>query len=208
MANQKSKFWNQVLDNMAMEDEKPIMQRNYSGAISEAAKQVEASRLEFQEEIGGDPNQIKDMSDVISRVRSVQEKLTPALLEKYPEAAKLYDAAKGQYILERTKTFQDLKDSYQLSHKEASDIVGEDAMLQFYKDMGVVSENINREWPGAASVTGVSEKEGEYPLYGLRSALLTQYSGEPKTAEDLVNIKKEYEEAFGVKKGAVESQKP
>lgn len=188
-----SKYWDIVLENMAYEDQKPIANRNYASAISKA------SRIKYQQELAKNTTakDIAKRSSDIYRLRSYQEKLTPKLMEKYPEAKETYDKAVGQFVVDRRATLDSITGNYQLTPDDVKEILGEEGANDFYSLQGQISEDINREWPGAANVIGANESIGNLPNYGLRSALLTQYTGESPTIEQLDSLKAEYNAKYG-----------
>lgn len=131
----------------------------------------------------------------LAKIREAQEILTPVLLDKYkdsPTVKTSYDyGSKQRALKERVRLFGMLKDhykatgkSYQLSHDEMKKALGDDKYKEYMAAMGnVMGSNVSK-YPELSQVAGTKEGVGQVPMYGLKSALFSQYGGGPLSTEE------------------------
>jgi hypothetical protein len=113
----------------------------------------------------------------LARVKQYQSMLTPALLSKYPDAKPYYDQITKQGV-ERFKTYQEKLPDYYLTQDEQKAIL-KDKYDQYQQDMSTAYKFYNSQYP-AAEARGTEEQANNPLLYGLRSASMFQYTGEPR----------------------------
>ena len=142
----------------------------------------------------------------LNRMQETQALLTPQLLKKFPKMKERYEKAGVARPIERQEYFQDLPDEY-LSEEEAIKALGggkegRAKYEQFRKDVGVVSSKLTKEHPEFYEVGGTKEVDPSEALkYGFRTALLTQYTGEPfKSIEETQDYIKRMAEIKGLQK--------
>lgn len=135
-------------------------------------------------------------TESLNRLKQFQSILTPELLKKYPEAKSLYDNITKQGV-ERINAFNNGVPDYFLTEEEQRQKLGSD-YDQYVKDMSVVSQYINTLYPGLADIAGSKESVGSGALkYGLRSASLGQYTGQPRTISDVEGDIQQYSTMTG-----------
>lgn len=126
--------------------------------------------------------------EALSRVKQYQTILTPALLNKYPEAKNVYDAITKQGV-ERYKTYKEKLPDFYLTEDEQKALL-KDKYEQYQKDMDLVYSHMNKEYPGSMEVRGTEEGSDNPLLYGLRTASLFQYTGKPREVGSEEEVKK------------------
>lgn len=167
------------------------MKRSFGDAIT---------RTEYEEKLNQKDIIPEGYSESLQRLHDAQSKLTPELLKKYPKASEIYNTAITQGVSERYNTLSNITESYQLTPKEMKNILGEEGYNTYVQDLGKVSRHMGSVFPGISNVMGTQESYGETPLYGLRSALLTQYKGSPRNIETVKKDIQEYSQKFGKEK--------
>ena len=172
-------------------EEKDPMKRSFGNAIA---------RTDYEEKLNQENIISEGYSESLQRLHEAQSKLTPELLKKYPKASEIYNTAIKQGVSERYNTLSNIKESYQLTPKEMKSVLGEEGYSSYVQDLGKVSKHMGSVFPGISSVMGTQESYGETPLYGLRSALLTQYEGAPRNIETVKKDIQEYSQKFGKEK--------
>lgn len=163
------------------------MKRSFGDAVA---------RTQYAEELNHEKIVPEGYNESLQRLKQAQSKLTPALLEKYPEASDIYNKAISEGVVDRTKTLGGIKESYQLTVPEMKKILGEEGFSFYTQDLGKVGKHMGSVFPGFADIMGTQEEFGDIPMYGLRSALMAQYKGEPRNIQDVTKSIKEYSNIY------------
>lgn len=143
------------------------------------------------------PDEIPEgYEDALKRLKQAQSKLTPVLLNKYPEAKPIYDNIVKQGV-ERAKTYQQKLPDYYLTPQEQQSVL-KDQYDQYQMDLKLVSSHMSKLYPGLAELRGSEEEENAPLKYGLRTASFGQYTGAPRT--NVVADIKKYSTMTGVPK--------
>lgn len=153
-------------------------------------------KAQYKEDLNQEGKIPEGYSDALARLKTAQSVLTPELIKKYPEAGDIYNKAVTQGVSDRKATLEGIDKSYQLSVPEMKGILGEEGFMSYLQDLGTVSQHMGSVFPGMASVMGTQEEYGNIPLYGLRSALLAQYQGGPRTIEAVKKDINEYSKTY------------
>lgn len=135
-------------------------------------------------------------AEALARLKKFQEVLTPELLKKHPEAKVIYDTITKQGV-ERMNAFKDGVPDYYLTDDEQKNRLGKD-YNQYVSDLSLVSRYLNSLYPGLAEVAGTKEGVDTGVLkYGLRTASLGQYTGEPRSVSDVEGDIQKYSQMTG-----------
>lgn len=138
----------------------------------------------------------KGYTEALNRLKQFQSVLTPELLKKYPEAKSLYENITKQGV-QRINAFKEGVPDYYLTEEEQKKSLGND-YSQYVNDLSLVSQYMNSLYPGLAEVAGTKEGVGSGALkYGLRSASLGQYTGQPRTISDVEGDIQQYSTMTG-----------
>ncbi len=177
------------------------MKRSMEASDSQAGEMYNAAQISgqlpikknmYEERIDIPKNEEQDAVKLArERVRSVQDKLTPELFKKYPEASGIYDRLVSSDIVDRQQYLQNLPDYY-LDEKEAVKALGGDEKAkeeysQYLKDAGLTSGYLNKQFPGLYNLGGSKENDTNKAMqYGLRNASFTRYNTDKnRTLEDI-----------------------
>ena len=182
----------------AMEDVNGRVGDMYTAA--QIGGQLPLKRNQYEEKIDITKNKEQDEVKLArERVRGVQDKLTPALLKKHPDASGIYDKIVNSDIIDRQQYLQDLPDYY-LDEQEAIKALGGDDKAkeeynQYLKDVGLTSGYLNKQFPGLYDLGGRKEGDTDKAMkYGLRNASFTRYNtSRDRSIED---IRKEQEKVI------------
>jgi hypothetical protein len=153
-------------------------------------------RAEYAEKLNQKNIIPEGYQESLQRLHDAQSKLTPELLKKYPKASEIYNKAIKQGVSERFDTLSNISDNFQLDPKEMKNVLGEEGYNLYVQDLSKISKHMGAVFPGFSSIMGTQESYGNVPLYGLRSALLTQYEGEPRNIETVKKDIQEYANKF------------
>jgi hypothetical protein len=157
-------------------------------------------RVEYVEKMNQGDVIPEGYQESLNRLKNAQSTLTPILLEKYPEAKKIYDQAVRTNPVKRQKIFNNITQNYQLSQDEIKQVLGDQGYQNYLYDIGIVGGHLRKTFPGTAQIMGSNESMNTIPYYGLRASLLGQYVGEQTTPENISQRIQEYSQLTGNKK--------
>lgn len=147
------------------------------------------------------PEEIQEQEEyeaALARVKEKQKILTPELL-KDEKIKELYDKLYTLPVEQRQKYLENVPNIY-LEEGVVKKLLGDDKSRQeLQKDIGTVSQYMNKRFPGYYQVKGEIETGEDPLLYGIKSALLLQGDTGQTTEEARESAKQDIERKKGFK---------
>lgn len=123
----------------------------------------------------------EEYEKTLSEYKGYQSKLSDALLKKHPEVKESYEKAASSGMKDRDSVISSLEIDPYLEATEQKKILGDD--YQKFLDARNLLTKVDKQKYGSVTA-GEKEVSGEEERYGLRNALLYNYTGPERTEED------------------------